>query len=184
MTSKREQFNPKQFLRNLTHQPGVYRMYDASGDIIYVGKAKDLRKRVSSYFRSNLDHPKTQTLVKQIVNIEVTVTNTEAEALILENNFIKKYRPRYNVLLRDDKSYPYILLSDHQHPRLAFHRGTRREKGRYFGPFPNGVAVRNSLRLLQAHVCWWRDNDTHGTTAINTPKLGWAYGALNIGKLP
>ena len=91
MTTKREQFNPKQFLRNLTHQPGVYRMYDASGDIIYVGKAKDLRKRVSSYFRSNLDHPKTQTLVKQITNIEVTVTNTEAEALILENNFIKKY---------------------------------------------------------------------------------------------
>ncbi|KFZ29761.1 excinuclease ABC subunit C [Pseudidiomarina atlantica] len=149
MTTKREQFNPKQFLRNLTHQPGVYRMYDASGDIIYVGKAKDLRKRVSSYFRSNLDHPKTQTLVKQITNIEVTVTNTEAEALILENNFIKKYRPRYNVLLRDDKSYPYILLSEHEHPRLAFHRGTRREKGRYFGPFPNGVAVRNSLRLLQ-----------------------------------
>lgn len=149
MTTKREQFNPKQFLRNLTHQPGVYRMYDASGDIIYVGKAKDLRKRVSSYFRSNLDHPKTQTLVKQITNIEVTVTNTEAEALILENNFIKKYRPRYNVLLRDDKSYPYILVSEHEHPRLAFHRGTRREKGRYFGPFPNGVAVRNSLRLLQ-----------------------------------
>ncbi len=124
-------------------------MYDESGDIIYVGKAKDLRKRVSSYFRAQVDSPKTETLVKQIANIEVTVTNTEAEALILENNFIKKYRPRYNVLLRDDKSYPYILVSDHQHPRLAFHRGTRREKGRYFGPFPNGVAVRNSLRLLQ-----------------------------------
>lgn len=124
-------------------------MYDASGDIIYVGKAKDLRKRVGSYFRAQVDSPKTQTLVKQIVDIDVTVTNTEAEALILENNFIKKYRPRYNVLLRDDKSYPYILVSDHQHPRLAFHRGTRREKGRYFGPFPNGVAVRNSLRLMQ-----------------------------------
>lgn len=124
-------------------------MYDESGDIIYVGKAKDLRKRVGSYFRAQVDSPKTQTLVKQIAHIDVTVTNTEAEALILENNFIKKYRPRYNVLLRDDKSYPYILVSDHQHPRLAFHRGTRREKGRYFGPFPNGVAVRNSLRLLQ-----------------------------------
>lgn len=145
----KEAFDAKQFLSSLTHQPGVYRMYDASGDIIYVGKAKDLRKRVGSYFRSQVDSPKTQTLVKQICNIEVTVTNTEAEALILENNFIKKYRPRYNVLLRDDKSYPYILVSEHQHPRLAFHRGTRREKGRYFGPFPNGVAVRNSLRLLQ-----------------------------------
>lgn len=145
----KEAFDAKQFLKSLTHQPGVYRMYDASGDIIYVGKAKDLRKRVGSYFRSQVDSPKTQTLVKQICNIEVTVTNTEAEALILENNFIKKYRPRYNVLLRDDKSYPYILVSEHQHPRLAFHRGTRREKGRYFGPFPNGVAVRNSLRLLQ-----------------------------------
>ncbi|RUO60275.1 excinuclease ABC subunit UvrC [Pseudidiomarina insulisalsae] len=148
-TQQRETFNPKQFLQSLTHQPGVYRMYDESGDIIYVGKAKDLRKRVGSYFRAQVDSPKTQTLVRQIAHIDVTVTNTEAEALILENNFIKKYRPRYNVLLRDDKSYPYILVSDHQHPRLAFHRGTRREKGRYFGPFPNGVAVRNSLRLLQ-----------------------------------
>ncbi|MDN7135192.1 excinuclease ABC subunit UvrC [Pseudidiomarina terrestris] len=149
MKKSREPFNAKQFLRSLTHQPGVYRMFDESGDIIYVGKAKDLRKRVGSYFRAQVDSPKTQTLVKQIAHIDVTVTNTEAEALILENNFIKKYRPRYNVLLRDDKSYPYILISDHQHPRLAFHRGTRREKGRYFGPFPNGVAVRNSLRLLQ-----------------------------------
>ncbi|MGQ4275870.1 excinuclease ABC subunit UvrC [Pseudidiomarina sp. E22-M8] len=149
MKKSKEPFNAEQFLRSLTHQPGVYRMYDESGDIIYVGKAKDLRKRVGSYFRAQVDSPKTQTLVKQIVDIDVTVTNTEAEALILENNFIKKHRPRYNVLLRDDKSYPYILVSDHQHPRLAFHRGTRREKGRYFGPFPNGVAVRNSLRLLQ-----------------------------------
>lgn len=149
MTQAKESFDPKQFLSNLTHQPGVYRMYDESGDIIYVGKAKDLRKRVGSYFRAQVDSPKTQTLVKQIAAIDVTVTNTEAEALILENNFIKKYRPRYNVLLRDDKSYPYLLVSDHRHPRLAFHRGTRREKGKYYGPFPNGVAVRNSLRLLQ-----------------------------------
>ena len=142
-------FDAKQFVKYLTHQPGVYRMYDESGDVIYVGKAKDLKKRVSSYFRSSVDVPKTQTLVRQIANMDVTVTNTEAEALILENNFIKKYRPRYNVLLRDDKSYPYILLTHHDHPRLAFHRGTRREKGDYFGPFPNGVAVRESLRLLQ-----------------------------------
>lgn len=142
-------FDHKAFLRNLTHQPGVYRMYDESGDVIYVGKAKDLRKRVGSYFRANVDTPKTQTLVKQIAQMDVTVTNTEAEALILENNFIKKYRPRYNVLLRDDKSYPFIFVSHHEHPRLAFHRGTRKEKGDYFGPFPNGVAVRESLRLLQ-----------------------------------
>lgn len=142
-------FDAKQFVKYLTHQPGVYRMYDESGDVIYVGKAKDLKKRVSSYFRASVDVPKTQTLVRQIANMDVTVTNTEAEALILENNFIKKYRPRYNVLLRDDKSYPYILLTHHDHPRLAFHRGTRREKGDYFGPFPNGVAVRESLRLLQ-----------------------------------
>ncbi len=142
-------FNVTSFLQHLTHQPGVYRMYDEAGVVIYVGKAKDLRKRVSSYFRSQVDSPKTKTLVKQIANMDVTVTNTEAEALILENNFIKKYRPRYNVLLRDDKSYPFIFISGHQHPRLAFHRGTRREKGEYFGPFPSGVAVRESLGLLQ-----------------------------------
>src|SRR5690554_6807257 len=142
-------FNPKHFTKHLTHQPGVYRMYDETGEVIYVGKAKDLKRRVSSYFRKNIDTPKTQTLVKQIAAMDVTVTNTEAEALILENNFIKKYRPRYNVLLRDDKSYPYLLISDHPHPRIAFHRGARREKGEYFGPFPNGVAVRESLRLLQ-----------------------------------
>lgn len=142
-------FNTKEFIQHLTHQPGVYRMYDGEGVVIYVGKAKDLKKRVSSYFRKQVDSPKTQTLVKQIVSMDVTVTNTEAEALILENNFIKKYRPRYNVLLRDDKSYPYIFVSHHSHPRLAFHRGTRREKGDYFGPFPSGVAVRESLRLMQ-----------------------------------
>jgi len=144
-----EAFDAKEFLRHLTQQPGVYRMYDGEGDVIYVGKAKNLKKRVTSYFRKQVDSPKTQTLVKQIASMDVTVTNTEAEALILENNFIKKYRPRYNVLLRDDKSYPYILVSAHEHPRLAFHRGTRRDKGEYFGPFPNGVAVRESLRLLQ-----------------------------------
>ncbi|ATZ74398.1 excinuclease ABC subunit C [Idiomarina sp. X4] len=142
-------FNYKDFLRNLTHQPGVYRMYDESGDVIYVGKAKDLKKRVSSYFREKVDAVKTQVLVKQIVSMDVTVTDTEADALILENSFIKKYRPRYNVLLRDDKSYPYIILTSHEHPRLGFHRGARREKGDYFGPFPNGSAVRESLNLMQ-----------------------------------
>lgn len=142
-------FDPQTFIDHLTHQPGVYRMYDSDGVVIYVGKAKDLRKRVSSYFRKQVDAVKTRALVKNIAHMDVTVTNSEAEALILENSFIKKYRPRYNVLLRDDKSYPYILVSNHQHPRIAFHRGTKREKGEYFGPFPNGYAVRESLRLLQ-----------------------------------
>lgn len=142
-------FDPQAFISHLTHQPGVYRMYDSDGVVIYVGKAKDLRKRVSSYFRKQLDAVKTRALVKNIASMDVTVTNSETEALILENSFIKKHRPRYNVLLRDDKSYPYIFVSDHEHPRIAFHRGTKREKGEYFGPFPNGYAVRESLRLLQ-----------------------------------
>ncbi|RUO36458.1 excinuclease ABC subunit UvrC [Aliidiomarina sanyensis] len=148
-TSSEPAFDSQEFLQNLTHQPGVYRMYDANEVVIYVGKAKDLRKRIGSYFRAQVDSVKTKALVKQIAHMDVTVTNSEAEALILENTFIKKYRPRYNVLLRDDKSYPYILISDHKHPRIAFHRGTRREKGTYFGPFPSGLAVRESLRLLQ-----------------------------------
>ncbi|EGN75766.1 excinuclease ABC, C subunit [Idiomarina sp. A28L] len=147
--AKENLFNAQDFLKNLTHQPGVYRMFAADGEVIYVGKAKDLRKRVASYFRKNVDSVKTQALVKQIAHMEVTVTNSEAEALILENSFIKTYMPRYNVLLRDDKSYPYIFISAHEHPRIAYHRGTRREKGEYFGPFPNGSAVRESLRLLQ-----------------------------------
>ncbi|HLV49234.1 MAG TPA: excinuclease ABC subunit UvrC [Aliidiomarina sp.] len=142
-------FDSAQFLTSLTQQPGVYRMYDNSGDVIYVGKAKNLNKRVSSYFRKQVDSVKTKALVRHIASMDVTVTNSEAEALILENTFIKKYRPRYNVLLRDDKSYPYIFISGHRHPRIAFHRGTRREKGDYFGPFPNGSAVRDSLKLLQ-----------------------------------
>lgn len=149
MGNKINSFDSTQFLAHLTQQPGVYRMYDTAGDVIYVGKAKNLHKRVSSYFRKQLDSVKTQALVRQIAAIDVTVTHSEAEALILENTFIKKYLPRYNVLLRDDKSYPYIFISSHQHPRLAFHRGARREKGDYFGPFPNGTAVRESLKLLQ-----------------------------------
>ncbi|MCC5855160.1 MAG: excinuclease ABC subunit UvrC [Idiomarina sp.] len=144
-----EAFNASDFLDRLTQQPGVYRMYDAAGEVIYVGKAKNLKKRVASYFRKQVDSIKTQALVRQIANMDVTVTHTEAEALILENSFIKTHRPRYNVLLRDDKSYPYIFISGHEHPRIAFHRGARREKGDYFGPFPNGSAVRESLKLLQ-----------------------------------
>ncbi|WP_336280208.1 excinuclease ABC subunit UvrC [Cronobacter dublinensis] len=144
-----EVFDSKSFLKTVTSQPGVYRMYDASGTVIYVGKAKDLKKRLSSYFRSNLASRKTEALVALIQNIDVTVTHTETEALLLEHNYIKLYQPRYNVLLRDDKSYPYIFLSGDTHPRLAIHRGAKHAKGEYFGPFPNGYAVRETLALLQ-----------------------------------
>lgn len=123
------------------------RTYD--DDPTYVGKAKDLKKRLSSYFRSNLASRKTEALVAQIQQIDVTVTHTETEALLLEHNYIKLYQPRYNVLLRDDKSYPFIFLSGDTHPRLAMHRGAKHAKGEYFGPFPNGYAVRETLALLQ-----------------------------------
>ncbi len=142
-------FDSKAFLKTVTSQPGVYRMYDAGGTVIYVGKAKDLKKRLSSYFRSNLASRKTEALVAQIQHIDVTVTHTETEALLLEHNYIKLYQPRYNVLLRDDKSYPFIFLSGDTHPRLAMHRGAKHAKGEYFGPFPNGYAVRETLALLQ-----------------------------------
>lgn len=143
-------FDGKTFARNLTDRPGVYRMLDDKGTVIYVGKARNLKRRVSSYFNRTLTDRKTIALVRQIRHIEVTVTNTEAEALILENNLIKQYRPRYNVLLRDDKSYPYIYLSSHQeYPRLAMYRGSRRGQGRYFGPYPSALAVRETLNHLQ-----------------------------------
>ena len=144
-----EQFDAKYFLKTVTSQPGVYRMYDAASTVIYVGKAKDLKKRLSSYFRGNLASRKTEALVALICQIDVTVTHTETEALLLEHNYIKLYQPRYNVLLRDDKSYPYIFLSADAHPRLASHRGAKHAKGEYFGPFPNGYAVRETLSLLQ-----------------------------------
>ncbi|EIC84725.1 excinuclease ABC subunit C [Serratia sp. M24T3] len=124
-------------------------MYDASGTVIYVGKAKDLKKRLSSYFRVQVSSRKTETLVKNIEQIDVTVTHTETEALLLEHNYIKLYQPRYNVLLRDDKSYPLIFLSADNHPRLTIHRGAKHAKGEYFGPFPNSYAVRETLTLLQ-----------------------------------
>lgn len=144
-----EQFDAKSFLKSVTSQPGVYRMYDAGGTVIYVGKAKDLKKRLTSYFRGNLGSRKTEALVANIAQIDVTVTHTETEALLLEHNYIKLYQPRYNVLLRDDKSYPFIFLSADTHPRLASHRGAKQAKGEYFGPFPNGYAVRETLSLLQ-----------------------------------
>ncbi|ATV42096.1 excinuclease ABC subunit UvrC [Pectobacterium brasiliense] len=144
-----ESFDASAFLKTVTSQPGVYRMYDASNTVIYVGKAKDLKKRLASYFRSNVASRKTEALVKSIKHIDVTITHTETEALLLEHNYIKLYQPRYNVLLRDDKSYPMIFLSGDAHPRLAVHRGAKHAKGEYFGPFPNGNAVRETLMLLQ-----------------------------------
>ncbi|HWQ94814.1 MAG TPA: excinuclease ABC subunit UvrC [Gammaproteobacteria bacterium] len=142
-------FDVEGFLKTLTGRPGVYRMQDAKGEVLYVGKARNLKKRVTSYFRASNDS-KTQAMVAQIRAIEVTVTHTETEALILENTLIKELQPRYNVLLRDDKSYPFIYLSStDDFPRLALHRGAKRAKGRYFGPYPSAGAARESLHLLQ-----------------------------------
>ncbi|KLN63280.1 excinuclease ABC subunit UvrC [Vibrio sp. VPAP30] len=143
------QFDSASFLKTVTNQPGVYRMYNAEAVVIYVGKAKDLKKRLSSYFRIKVDSEKTRALVSNIAKIDVTVTHTETEALILEHNYIKQYLPKYNVLLRDDKSYPYIFVSGHKHPRLSMHRGAKKRKGEYFGPYPDSGAVRETLHLLQ-----------------------------------
>jgi len=143
-------FDHKTFLKNLTTQAGVYQMFDEAGSILYVGKAKNLKNRVSSYFRNTGLNSKTVALVGRIRQIEVTVTRSEAEALILEHNLIKSQRPPYNILLRDDKSYPYIFVSsEDDFPRISLHRGSRKKKGDYFGPYPNVGAVRSSLDFLQ-----------------------------------
>lgn len=145
-----KQFDPQSFLRSLTHRPGVYQMLNDKHKVIYVGKAGDLKKRVSSYFQRSHADAKTAAMMALVANVEVTVTNTEAEALILEYNLIKRHKPRFNVILRDDKSYPYIYVStDHPFPRLRFHRGPRKGKGRYFGPYPSAKAVRKTLNELQ-----------------------------------
>lgn len=145
-----DSFDSKSFLKKLTTQPGVYQMYDAAGGILYVGKAKNLKNRVAQYFHQSVDAiPKTRALVKRIANIEITVAPSEAEALVLEQNLIKAQRPPYNILMRDDKSYPYIFLSDGGYPRIDLHRGAKKKKGKYYGPFPNAGAVRESLAFLQ-----------------------------------
>ncbi len=143
-------FDSAASINKMTSRPGVYRMLDADGTVLYVGKAKNLKKRVASYFTSKADEsPRIRSMVRQIRDIEVTVTRTEAAALILENNLIKELGPRYNVLFRDDKSYPYIHLSDDDYPRLSFYRGSRKPKGRYFGPYPSAGSVRRTLNLMQ-----------------------------------
>jgi excinuclease ABC subunit C len=153
-----ESFNPQAVLRHLTHRPGVYRMLDTKGQVIYVGKARDLHRRVSSYFSGRAQDAKTLALVRAVAGLEVTVTRTEGEALMLEYNLIKQHKPRYNVLLRDDKSYPYIHLStDQEFPRLSFYRGARNKKGRLFGPYPSAASVRETLnqlhKLFQIRQC-------------------------------
>ena len=143
-------FEPKDFVASLPRRPGVYRMYGAAQELLYVGKARNLRDRVGTYFNPSNVSPKVHALVQQIAAIEVTVTHSEVEALLLEYNLIKEHRPRFNVVLRDDKSFPYIQLrTDHEFPKLAFYRGPRSAPGRYFGPFPNAGAVRETLQGLQ-----------------------------------
>jgi len=148
--SEKPTFDIKDFIKNLTSRPGIYRMLDANGEVLYVGKARNLKKRVSSYFTRANTSVKTQSLLSNVHALEVSITHTENEALLLENNLIKELKPRYNILLRDDKSYPYIYLSSEQDfPRLGIHRGARHGRGQYFGPYPSAGAVHETLNLLQ-----------------------------------
>ncbi|WP_277374649.1 excinuclease ABC subunit UvrC [Pseudomonas sp. AA-38] len=142
-------FDSSAFLATCSGRPGVYRMFDGEGRLLYVGKAKNLKKRLASYFRKTGQAPKTAALVARITQIETTITGNETEALLLEQTLIKEWRPPYNILLRDDKSYPYVFLSDGEFPRLGIHRGAKKAKGRYFGPYPSALAIRESLALLQ-----------------------------------
>ena len=143
-------FDHKQFIQTLSTDPGVYRMLDMQGRLLYVGKAKNLKKRVAAYFNKGKRSPRLTKMISQTADIEPTVTNTEAEALLLENNLIKRHHPRYNILLRDDKSYPYIFISSkHKFPQITFYRGKRNQKGSYFGPYASPGAARNALSLLQ-----------------------------------